>query len=356
MKKKAINWKLVSVFVLCWAIVASQVIAAEIHSALADIDLTSAERMTDDEAMNIAGEIMEQPASIGTGMTYMLPAGAQGLPDHANRTTVGMLSGNSFVGWYRYPAEEQTWLAMTGATAYYRDVTVGGQTYISGAADGETWTASGLRPDGTTLNWGAITFHSSYNGNQNCFVSPYWIICNTTSLSVLWYTNSQCAKPGQWTMTFYNNGVQFYQGTFKVLPQIPPGKVPSGATYNQLAYPDHYDNRCWKTGSSPRRTTTCNATNTEQCTIAQLGCFLTGSCMILGYHGVTVTSAALNTWLNTNNGYQLGDVDPYAVAKYARDHGKQVYFAGRAATSALAGPSSRTSASRAARSTITSSR
>jgi hypothetical protein len=205
---------------------------------------------------------------VSTGVSYTLPG--KKAPDPA-----APLSSNSFTNWYRYPAETQSWMVMSGATAYSRDVLVGGETYISGAADGETWTASAVRPDGMTINWGAITFCSDYSGQQNCFVSPNWYICNTTSLYVLWYVSSQCATPGEWTMRFSNNGVQFYEGTFNVLPQIPPGTIP--VLYNQLSYADHYDNRCWKTGSNPRRTTVCDTVNTEQATIAQLGCFLTGS-------------------------------------------------------------------------------
>jgi len=278
---------------------------------------------------------MEQPELVDMGIMYVLP---QDVPDHSLQEAAGTLSASSFINWYRYPPEEQTWLAMTNATAYYRDVTVAGMTYISGAVDGETWSATAIRPDGTTLNWGTLTFHSDYNDNQNCFVCPWWTICGTTALYVRWYTHSQCAEPGQWTMTFYNNGVQFYQGTFKVLPQIPPGKVP---IYNQLAYnspiTDHYANVCWDAGTG--NMATCNATNTQHVTIAEQGCYLTSCCMILGYHGVIVTPDDLNTWLISNNGYHpYGNVDGSAVAKYAQDHlpdDKGLYFKGWALPPAL---------------------
>jgi hypothetical protein len=52
--------------------------------------------------------------------------------------------------------------------------------------------------------------------------------------------------------------------------------------------------------------------------------------MILGYHGVTVDPPTLNTWLNNNNGYQLGAVDGWAVARYARTvGGTDIYYSGR---------------------------
>jgi len=262
-----------------------------------------------------------------TGMRYTLPGDTPQAPGE-------ILSGNFFSDWWRYPAEEQNWLVMPAATAYNRDVLVGGETYISGAADGETWSANATRPDGTTITWGNITFHSDYNGQQNCFVSSSWIICGYTDLYVLWYTNSQCLQTGTWTMRFFNNGAQFHEGTFKVLPQIPPGKVPSGPTYNQLAYLDHYDNQC-KLATNPKKCVTCDAVNTTPCTIKTLGCWLTGACMILGYHGVTVTPAALNTWLKgQSDGYQGSRVNGWAVARYARQY-KQIFYVGSAATSTL---------------------
>ena len=46
-------------------------------------------------------------------------------------------------------------------------------------------------------------------------------------------------------MNFYNNGVKFATKSFYVKPQIPPDKVPSGATYNQGSYPSiSYNSIC----------------------------------------------------------------------------------------------------------------
>ena len=259
-----------------------------------------------------------------TGVMYILPSDAE--TDNAKT-----LSSNTFTNWYRYPAEERTWLVQSNDTAYSRDVLVAGETYISGAEDGEMWSASGVRPDGTPIMWGTVTFHSEYNGKQNCFVTSTWERCNITSIYLIWYQPSQCVEPGQWTMRFFNNGNKFYEGTFKVLPQIPPEKVP---LLNQKGNFDHYDDRCWVVGSNRQETIKCDDVNTEKATIDRLGCFLVGSCMILGYHEVSVSPSTLNAWFKDPNnkgykGYIGGDVNGWAVAKYARDiGGVEVYYAG----------------------------
>ena len=56
MRSKLRNWIVLSTLIFCWAVVASQVMAADIPGALANVELVSAERITDSEAMNIRGE------------------------------------------------------------------------------------------------------------------------------------------------------------------------------------------------------------------------------------------------------------------------------------------------------------
>ncbi len=257
-----------------------------------------------------------QDGSAGTGMEYRKAEAS---------VAAGLFSSNSFVDWYRYPAEERRWLRQTGATAYTRDVLAGGETFISGAADGETWHADAQRPDGSTITWGQIRFYSSYSGLNNCFVSPFWYICNASSLYVLWYSNAQCQEAGSWTMNFYNNGNRFYTGQYKLLPQIPPGKVP---LYNQGAYTDAYDSIC-RTGTQ-RNVYACDGRPDEVAwTIRAKGCAMTSEAMVLGYHGVTVDPATLNTWMINNSGYDSrGNVYWDVVARYGRAQGTQMSYLG----------------------------
>lgn len=264
---------------------------------------------------------MAQQGSPGTGMEYRIPP-------------MSLKSSNSFDDWYRYPAEEREWLRMTAATAYTRDVIAGGQTLILGADDGETWHATALRPDGTTITWGTIRFYSSYSGYEDCFVSPSWVICNATSLYVLWYTDVQCEPNGDWSMTFYNNGNPFFTGEFLLLPRIPPGKVP---LYNQGAYSDAYDTICrtrTETGELLRDVFPCDGRPNEvPWTIAGKGCAMTSGAMVLGYHGVNVDPATLNTWLINHNGYDLmGNVYWDSIAAYGRAQEVEISYLGSGGT------------------------
>ena len=264
-----------------------------------------------------AATVSAQTTSGSPGIAYRVPAhrGAE----------LASPSSNSFDAWYRYPAEERNWLQMTSAMAYTRDVLAGGQTFISGAADGESWSADEITPDGNTLTWGAVRFYSSYNGYQNCFVSPFWYICGGNSLYVLWYSNAQCSKPGTYTMNFYANNSRFFTGDFKLLPQIPPDKVP---LHNQVSYLDAYDSIC-RTGTA-RDVFHCDGRTGEvPWTIKAKGCAMSSEAMVLGYHGVSVDPATLNTWLTANNGYDLtGNVYWDAVARYARTRGTTVSYRG----------------------------
>ncbi len=258
-----------------------------------------------------------QTASGGPSIAYRIPADRSG--------ALASPAFNSFDAWYRYPAEEQYWLQMTSATAYIRDVLAGGQTYISGAADGESWSADEITPDGNTLTWGAVRFYSSYNGYQDCFVSPSWYICGGNSLYVLWYSNAQCQTSGTYTMNFYANDSRFYTGDFKLLPQIPPNKVPR---YNQGAYLNDYDSICHATGQDV--VFHCDGRVDEvPYTIKRKGCAMSSEAMILGYFGVSVDPATLNTWMINNHGYDLtGGVYWDVVARYAKLQGKTVAYLG----------------------------
>jgi hypothetical protein len=159
-------------------------------------------------------------------------------------------STNSFVGWMRYPAEEREWLYMSEATAYGRDVHFAGRTLARGATNGETWTATSTSPDGsTTITHGVVTFYDNYNGYYNCFVSENgysdWVLCGGRDIYITWYYGRELSEEilptGIWSMSFFNNDIEFYSGTFTLLPEINPEKITS---FNQGAYDDHYDHAC----------------------------------------------------------------------------------------------------------------
>jgi hypothetical protein len=125
-------------------------------------------------------------------------------------------------------------------------VVVGGETFISGAADGETWTASAVLPNGQTLNWGAITFYTDYNGQQNCFVSPSWVICGGTSLT--FSGTRKLMPPSGLDDALLQQRRAIPRGDFLVLPQIRP----EGAAGQPAAH-DHYDNQCRRRPPEPVR-------------------------------------------------------------------------------------------------------
>ncbi len=253
--------------------------------------------------------------------------------DSLKANSFSIMSSSTLGGLWRYPSEERYWLQMTNATAYFRDVLAGAETHISGAADGETWTADGLLPGGSTINWPAITFYSSYQEQSNCFVSPYWTICGTTSVTVLWYATVQCQPTGLWTMNFYNNSNYLFSTQFMLLPQIYPGKVP---LYNQGAYTDAYDSICYVIQNSKKVPVPCSTQGAIPYTIKQKGCALTSAAMVLSYHGVNVEPSTLNTWLinyidgkGNPRGYDSsGNIYWNAISAYAHSVGKTVNFLG----------------------------
>lgn len=226
---------------------------------------------------------------------------ARALPENLKKlqSTAQTTSTNSLADHWRYTAEDKNWRVMVSQLAYFRDVYAGVETVIVGATDGETWYAEAIRPDGSKITWTTVRFYSNYGGNQDCFVSPFnFTECYTRNISIIWYTTVRCAPTGIWTMNFYNNGVQFATTTFTLKPQIEAGKVPSGTTFNQGTYTDDYDNIC-KGGVDGKKAVPCDATHTIPWSIAEKGCFLTASTMVLKYHGVDVSPRELNTWLNS---------------------------------------------------------
>src|SRR5882724_1853275 len=131
------------------------------------------------------------------------------------RALTNALSSTSFDGFVRCPAElgDQCTnpfgsIAMENNTAYYRDVIVGAYTSISGASDGENWSAVFTDPNGIRNDFApGFTFHSDFNGDHDCFVSAFQVICGTTSIEILWYLQSQCQAAGTWSAQFTNSTI-----------------------------------------------------------------------------------------------------------------------------------------------------
>lgn len=270
-------------------------------------------------------------------------------PDAQAPVTTALTTFNSFRLFLRYPTETETWTSMT-STAYFRDKFVAGETFISNAADGDTWTAVATAPSGSQLTWGTMRFYSTYGTQQNCFVfsvpnSP--IFCNTTSLTVDWYFDSQCAETGQWTMAFLFQGASFASRTFTILPQVPPEALPPmfdqrSATYASEKY-DHvcvndyllFKLRlpCFPPFDKPYCVPSWTYPYQQICstgvalTIGTEGCYLMAATMLYNYHGLAADPLDVNVWLGDNEGYSTGGSLRYeAIPKYAQANNVNMTF------------------------------
>lgn len=207
---------------------------------------------------------------------------------------------DSFIRYFRYPIEPPAgYVTMDETeseptpTAYYRDVYAGAETFlsISGPVASETWRVDWLLPN-NQVKQTTISYFSSYNGYQNCFIGDR-VICGITSVRAYWYIPVRCQPSGTYTMTFYDNGIQYDQRQFKLLPQIKEGKVPR---YDQTDYPTQL------MGWLPPRPT-----------IRAKGCALTSLAMILSYHGIKgpngtlIKPDELNEKLKEVGGYTMHD-------------------------------------------------
>ncbi|MBK8019840.1 MAG: C39 family peptidase [Chloroflexi bacterium] len=68
-------------------------------------------------------------------------------------------------------------------------------------------------------------------------------------------------------------------------------------------------------------------------TVAQYGCAMTSSAMMLNHQGIAVDPGQLNTWLRSQaDGYKGGALNWVAVARYAREHGVNLYYHGKLAS------------------------
>jgi hypothetical protein len=264
------------------------------------------------------------------------------------RPMVRALSSESFAGFVRCPAElgDQCTnpfgsIAMENNTAYYRDVIVGAITSISGATDGENWSAVFTDPKGNRNDFApGFTFHSDFNGSHDCFVSAFQVICGTTSIDILWYLQSQCQATGTWKAEFSNSaiGVQ----TFELKPSIEPSRVPLQLQSDYPGFPDKkkasgpnpYDQICLRATPPENRDVIHCAiadpvpTGLQRWSIAAKGCFMTDLAIILSYHGYAANPSSLNgllTGLGANGFDNQGNVNSQGAIHHLQGQGVKIY-------------------------------
>ncbi len=266
-----------------------------------------------------------------------LRAGATSHPSKAKPSgnDVPLPTSDQFEQLVRFPAEEQAFITMTGNTSYFRDFFAGGETFSDGANDGDTLTASITLPSGTTLQFSPITFHSSLNGQQDCWEGFGLLACNSTSIDVIWFDTVQCGQTGDYSMSFFRNGNAFASNiVFHLTPTINPSKVAGeGSVYNQGTYGTvQYGNFCGYFDADLGRNVVreCDPVNHPDETvmhIQQLGCYLTALSVMLQYQGVSTSPTALNTWLTDNDGFdESGGILPDKILEYANENNVKLSF------------------------------
>lgn len=251
-----------------------------------------------------------------------------------------MAATDKFQGFIRFPpevTEPNAFQPMQNATAYYRDFFTGGET-LSDGVDGDSVSAQIVTPSGAILSFSPVTFHSNFNGQQNCWVTIGFTLCDASSIDIQWFLQSQCQERGTYTMTFFRNQVQFFSGQYQILPTIPPHKVPGdnadpakndpGIDYNQIDYDQvQLGDFCTFTVNNPkphRVVGHCDPqTHPDEqiATIRQFGCALTSATMVLGYFGLFTNPKDLNTFLSDNGYYNDGGgINWDGVTAYAAAH------------------------------------
>src|SRR6267142_321740 len=256
-------------------------------------------------------------------------------------------AGNLFEGFFRFPAEVRQFVPMAANTAYSRDVFVGGETFTDGPNDGDTISATIIGPGETVPEqFTPFVFHSSFNGQQNCWVSAGLPpLCNSNAIDVLWFRQIQCAQDGSWTMRFFYNGAEFSNGNITVLPQVKQDAIPD--IYSQLDYSDpdlhKYDSICRTInadGTLARDSHICGdpllATETPWL-INGKGCFLSSTAMVFGYFNAAITPPDLNDFLKARNqGYVgAGSVNSPVATQFPRSQNVRVTANGAGSTAAL---------------------
>lgn len=312
---------------------------------------------------------VQDSASTGAPTGRTLIRRAQRPQSAAPLTTAATAASNQFLGFFRFPAElkgEQT-VPMTNNQAYYRDFFEGGDTFTSGPSDGDTIGAQVFDPNGNLIaTFFPFTFHVNFTFNgqpaQNCWSGVGGTICDAPDIEVLWFISLQCAAKGDYKMSFLYNNAVFFTGTFTMLPQVEASRVPGdnaspvqgdAIDYNQLDYDDQIGNFCRFTGQNGKvirhSTHVCHdplLANEQIATIHQLGCAMTDTAMLLGYHGAFTAPDTLNDWLSVApdpkhpellRGYDTGGgINWPAVGDYAATRGIQMAFSWKSSTLPLA--------------------
>src|SRR5437016_1452222 len=153
----------------------------------------------------------QQAFATAQTQTLARPGASHRVNNHDPGAPLGftLAASNTFEGFFRFPAEVRQFIPMDSNTAYFRDVFVGGETFTDSANDGDTISATITGPGGAPEQFSPFTFHSNFNGQQNCWVSFNQILCDAAAIDVLWFRQIQCAQDGIWTMQFLYNSAVF---------------------------------------------------------------------------------------------------------------------------------------------------
>jgi len=253
---------------------------------------------------------------------------------------------NTFEDFFRFPAEVRNFVRMDGGnTAYFRDVFAAGETFSDGnPSDGDTLTADIISPSGVIESFSPLTFHSTFNGQQNCWVGFNQTLCDAASIDVLWFSSIQCGEDGSWTMDFFYNGAKFFTGNFTLLPQVKEDAIVN--VYNQGAFKtqglDEYDSLCRNVvnGVPLHESHICNSSRSLPGEIPWFisgkGCFLSDTAMVFGYFNASIDPRALNTFLKGRpNGYSSGLVNGSVAIQSPASQGVNIKYRGFADPSTL---------------------
>jgi len=241
------------------------------------------------------GRLAPQAVSISPGVPTRILSRTQ-RTDLSTRSGagVGILASTSAVTFRRSPAEGggPTDMAV-GGTAYFRDVLWEADYTITATNDGDFWDSSITFPSGAVAQFGTVTWHASFAGQSDCFVSGFAVLCGSTSADARDMVSNQCGASGSYTYRLNQNGAQVFSGTFTLKPTLPPGTVANQfQTDHRL---DPYDSICKDAAGN---SIPCPGTPDQvPQTIKDKGCALTAAVMLLGYFGIPTDPVTLNAYL-----------------------------------------------------------
>jgi len=239
---------------------------------------------------------------------------------------VGILAATSPVTFKRTPAEGGGPTDMpVGGTAFFRDDLWEADYTITATADGDFWDSNITFPGGGVAQFGTVTWHQSFGGQSDCFVSGLTALCGSTVADVRDIVGIQCQASGTYTYRLNQNGGQVFSGSFTLKPTLPPGTVTNQL---QTDFPnDQLDRVC---RDAAGHTIRCPGTPDQvPQTIGRRGCALAAAAMLLGYWGTSVDPVTLNDFLVAlgGGGFDLdGDLLWPGVLKRAAQDGHSFQF------------------------------